>query len=116
MKFYGYKKCSTCRQAETFLKERGVSFDYIDITDNPPSKTELKKILQCSGYPIKKLFNISGQIYRQMGLKEKMDILSEGEALELLASNGKLIKRPIAFDGTKATVGFREEEYRKQWL
>ena len=67
MKFYGYKKCSTCRQAETFLKERGVSFDYIDITDNPPSKTELKKILQCSGYPIKKLFNISGQIYRQMG-------------------------------------------------
>jgi arsenate reductase len=51
-----------------------------------------------------------------MGLKEKMDILGEAEALELLASNGKLIKRPIAFDGKKATVGFREEEYRKQWL
>ena len=116
MKFYGYKKCSTCRQAETFLKEGGVSFNYIEITENPPSKTELKKILQCSGYPIKKLFNTSGQIYREMRLKEKIDIFGETEALELLASNGKLIKRPIAFDGTKATVGFREDEYRKQWL
>ena len=116
MKFYGYKKCSTCRQAENFLKEGGVSFDSIDITENPPSKTELKKILKCSGYSIKKLFNTSGQIYREMDLKEKVDILGEAEALELLSSNGKLIKRPIAFDGTKATIGFREEEYRKNWL
>ena len=116
MKFYGYKKCSTCRKAETFLKEGGVNFDYFDITETPPSKTELKKILKNSRYPIKKLFNTSGQVYRDMGLKEKVDSLEEAEAIELLASNGKLIKRPIAFDETNATVGFTEEEYRKNWL
>lgn len=115
MKFYGYKKCSTCRKAEAYLNEHGISFDFKDITEQPPGKAELKKILKLSHQGIRKLFNTSGQLYRDMGLKDKIASMEEDEALDLLASNGKLIKRPIAFDGTTVTIGYKEEEYRKNW-
>ncbi len=115
MKFYGYKKCSTCRNAEAFLRERNISYDYKDITEEPPSKVELRMILDHSGLVVKKLFNTSGQVYRDMGLKDKMDAMTESQAIELLASNGKLIKRPLAFDGKKATVGFKDSEYKVAW-
>ena len=113
MKFYGYRKCSTCRQAESFLQKAGVHFEFIDITEHPPSKTELKQITQSGGLPLKKFFNTSGQLYREMALKDKIDSLSEDEAFALLSAHGKLIKRPLAFDGKRSTVGFREDEYRK---
>ncbi|MFK7824166.1 MAG: arsenate reductase family protein [Oligoflexales bacterium] len=115
IKFYGYKKCSTCRKAETFLEKNKVGYDFIDITENPPSKAQLKKILKNSGQLIKKLFNTSGQVYREMGLKDKVDTLGESEIFSMMADNGKLIKRPLAFDGEKATIGFREEDYKQIW-
>lgn len=115
LKLFGYKKCSTCRNAENFLIKNKIKYEYIDITEHPPSKAQLKKILNGSEHPLKKLFNTSGVVYREMGLKDKVDSLTQAEAFTLLASNGKLIKRPIAFDGETATIGYREEEYRQTW-
>lgn len=115
IKFYGYKKCSTCRKAEKFLDANKISYEFIEITENPPSKTELKKILSVSGAEVKKLFNTSGMVYRELGLKDRVDSMSQEEALSMLAANGKLIKRPLAYDGGSVTIGFREDDYRKAW-
>lgn len=115
MTLYGYKKCGTCRNAEKYLEKHQIPYEFIDITLHPPSKGTLKKILIASKQPLKKLFNTSGQAYRDMGLKSRIDSLSEGEGLGMLADNGKLIKRPLVFDGKTATIGFREEEFQQSW-
>lgn len=113
--FYGYPKCGTCRKAAKWLDEHNVEYDYIHIVDQPPSKSELEKIYKNSGLDLKKFFNTSGQVYRELGVKDKLKDMSESEQLELLASNGKLIKRPIATDGNRVTVGFKEEQYEEVW-
>ena len=115
IKFYGYKKCSTCRKAELFLISNSVEFEYIDITEHPPSKGQLKKVLTASKKTIKKLFNTSGQAYRQMGLKDRIDTLNDEEIFTMLAANGKLIKRPLLLENKVATIGFSEEEYIQAW-
>ena len=115
IKFYGYAKCNTCKKAEKYLNENDISFKYFDITSHPPSKNDLKKILIASKKPIKKMFNTSGVVYRELKLKDKIDSLSESEMFEILASNGKLLKRPIAFDQVHATIGFNKDEYEVTW-
>ncbi len=113
--FYWYPKCGTCRKAKKWLEENNVDFNEIHIVDNPPAKEQLKEMYQNSGLELKKFFNTSGQKYRELGLKDKIGTASEDELLELLASEGMLIKRPLAYDGKKTTVGFKEEEYEKNW-
>jgi arsenate reductase len=113
-KFYGYKKCSTCRKAEQALEKAGVAPDFADITVDPPSKAELKRVLALTGLPVRKLFNVSGEQYKLLGIKDKLPGLTEDAALALLAGNGRLIKRPIVTDGKKATVGFDAEAF-KAW-
>lgn len=113
--FYGYKKCSTCRKAEKALEAGNVPYTFCDITEAPPSRTALKKILTRSGVPLKKLFNTSGEQYKLLGIKDKLATMTEAEALELLAGNGRLIKRPLVTDGTQATVGFDEAVFGKTW-
>lgn len=98
-----------------WLKENEVAFEPVHIVDNPPTKEELKDLVQKSGLEIKKFFNTSGKKYRESGIKEKMKTASEDELLELLASEGMLIKRPIATDGNHVTVGFKEEQYENTW-
>lgn len=112
---YEYPKCSTCQKAKKWLKENEVAFEPVHIVDNPPTKEELKNLIQLSGLEIKKFFNTSGMKYRELGMKEKMKTATEEELLELLASDGMLIKRPIATDGKQVTVGFKEEQYEKTW-
>ncbi|MFD1358752.1 arsenate reductase family protein [Fictibacillus halophilus] len=112
---YEYPKCSTCQKAKKWLKENEVAFQPVHIVDNPPSKEELKDLVQKSGLEIKKFFNTSGMKYRELGMKEKMKTASDDELLELLASDGMLIKRPIATDGKNVTVGFKEEQYENTW-
>ncbi|MFE1243262.1 arsenate reductase family protein [Fictibacillus sp. NPDC058756] len=112
---YEYPKCSTCQKAKKWLKENEVAFQPVHIVDNPPSKEELKDLVQKSGLEIKKFFNTSGMKYRELGMKEKMKTASDNELLELLASDGMLIKRPIATDGQNVTVGFKEEQYENTW-
>ncbi len=113
MKLYSYNKCGTCRKAIRFLEDRKVKFELFDITENPPTKQILKAAMKAKG--LKKLFNTSGVQYRELKIKDKLATMTDIQAIELLASNGKLIKRPIAVDKDKITVGFDIEEYKKIW-
>ncbi len=113
--FYGYKKCSTCRKAEKALEAAGLEFTFVDITEKPPAKSGLKAILKQAGAPMRKAFNTSGEVYKAMGLKDKVGDMDEDAMLTLLAGQGRLIKRPLVSDGQKATVGFDEDVFRKTW-
>ncbi|MFL6516647.1 MAG: Spx/MgsR family RNA polymerase-binding regulatory protein, partial [Bacillus sp. (in: firmicutes)] len=84
--------------------------------EHPPSREELQSFYRKSGLELKKFFNTSGMKYRELGIKDKMKSATDEELLELLASDGMLIKRPILTDGERVTVGFKEEEYEKMWL
>lgn len=114
IKVYGYKGCSTCKKANGYLGKKGLDFEDVDITEKPPTKSELKAMLAHYGGQLKRLFNTSGQVYREMKLGDKLDDLSEAKALELLEKNGKLVKRPfLMVDGKPAAVGFKEDEWKK---
>lgn len=115
VKLYGYKKCSTCSKAEKALSALGVNYEYIDITEKPPSATALKKMMKQADIDLKKWFNTSGVAYREQNLKETLPTLSTADAIALLASNGKLIKRPIVTDGQATTVGFKEADFNATW-
>ncbi|MGC4377486.1 arsenate reductase family protein [Fictibacillus sp. Mic-4] len=112
---YEYPKCGTCQKAKKWLKDYNIPFNAIHIVDEPPSKEELRRLIELSGLEMKKFFNTSGKKYRELGLKDKIKTASNDELLEILASDGMLIKRPIATDGKKVTVGFNEELYSKSW-
>ncbi|WP_050616295.1 arsenate reductase family protein [Bacillus testis] len=113
---YWYPKCGTCRNAKKWLESHDLPFREIHIVDNPPSKNELKDLHLKSGLELKKFFNTSGQKYRELGLKDVLKDASEDEMLELLASDGMLIKRPIVTDGKHVTLGFKEEQFQEVWL
>lgn len=115
LKFYGYKKCSTCRKAEKALEKSKSDYVFVDITEEPPSKAELKRIQAQSGQPLRKLFNTSGEQYKALGMKDKMEDLSEEQMFNLLAGNGRLIKRPLVTDGKKSSVGFDEKMFGAIW-
>lgn len=115
LQVYLYPKCGTCRKAKKYLEENGVSYQETHIVENPPSKEKLAEMVKASGLPLQKFFNTSGQKYRELGLSQKLKEMSDEEKLTLLASDGMLIKRPLATDGTKVTVGFKEAEYQEKW-
>lgn len=114
LKVYGYAGCSTCKSAWKALDAKNVDFENIPIVEKPPSIAELKRMLEAVG--MKRLFNTSGQQYREMGLSEKLPKMSEKQALELLSKNGKLIKRPFAISARAATTGFKPDEWKKLGL
>ena len=114
MKFFSYNKCGTCRKAKKILDAYRVSYDEIDITETPPPKSVLKKANKLKG--MKKLFNTSGEQYKKLRIKDKIGDMTEVQAIELLSSNGRLVKRPIVVDGNRITVGFDEIEYKEVWL
>ena len=114
--FYWYPKCGTCRNAKKWLDAHQLSYEEVHIVEHPPSREELQEFYLKSGLELKKFFNTSGMKYRELGIKDKMKSATDDELLELLASDGMLIKRPILTDGDRVTVGFKEEEYEKMWL
>ena len=116
IKFYQYPKCTTCKKAARFLDEHGVSYESIDIVQHTPTKQEFKELVVKSEVVINKFFNTHGVKYRELGLKDKLNELSNDEKLELLASDGMLVKRPLAVSGEKVTLGFNEEQYKDVWL
>ncbi|GGA99477.1 arsenate reductase family protein [Macrococcus hajekii] len=116
LKFYQLPNCSTCRKAAQFLTEHGVSFEPINIVELTPTANEFKNIIDATGVDVDRLFNRQGAKFRELNLKEKMEALSTDEKTELLASDGMLVKRPIAISGKKITLGFKEDEYRNTWL
>ena len=113
MLFVYYPICSTCRKAKKWLEENGIEFEERDIKNDNPTKEELKKWYEMSGLDIKKFFNTSGMIYREMGLKDKLGDMSTDEKLELLANDGMLVKRPVLVGDDSVLVGFKIAEWEK---
>lgn len=113
MLFVQYPKCSTCKKAKAFLDDRGVAYEERHIVEENPSFEELKKWYEMSDYPLKRFFNTSGMRYREMGLKDKLADMSEEEQLELLSTDGMLVKRPILIDDDRVRVGFKEKEWEE---
>ena len=114
MLFVEYPKCSTCQRARKWLEARGLSFEARHIKDAPPTAAELKSWHERSSLPLKKFFNTSGVLYKQMQLKDKLPQLSEQEQLELLASDGMLVKRPLLVLDDVVLVGFKPEQWAER--
>ena len=113
MLFVNYPKCGTCQKARKFLEEKGIVFEDRNIKEQNPTAEELKTWIERSGLPIKKFFNTSGMLYRQMELKDKLPNMSEQEMIELLATDGMLVKRPILVADDRVLVGFKQAEWEK---
>jgi arsenate reductase len=111
--FIEYPKCTTCIKAKKFLIENNVDFQDRHIVDNNPTKEELALWIDKSGLEIKKFFNTSGKFYKEMNLKDKIKDMSKEDCIELLSTNGMLVKRPLLIEGDKVLVGFKEENYRE---
>lgn len=114
--FYWYPKCGTCKNAKKWLEANQISFTEVHIVEDAPSKETLSELYKTSGLELKKFFNTSGMKYRELGLKDKLKTATEDEMLEILASDGMLIKRPIVTDGQRVTVGFNEKQFEETWL
>ena len=106
---YQYPKCSTCRKALKWLDEQGVAYKSVHIVDAPPNKATLTKAIKTSGLPLRAFFNTSGESYREGGFKDKLPTMSQSEAVEALANDGKLIKRPLLLADDSVLVGFDEK-------
>lgn len=109
--FIEYPKCSTCKRAKKWLDDNGIDYEDRDIKANNPTEEELKAWHQTSGLPLKRFFNTSGMLYREMDLKNRLADMTEQEQLELLATDGMLVKRPILIADGKVLTGFREAEW-----
>jgi len=112
MLFICYPKCTTCQKARKWLEANGVAFEERNIKESNPTIVELKNWHEKSGLPLKKLFNTSGQLYKELKLKDKLQSMSEDEQYSLLASDGMLVKRPVLIGDGFVLVGFNEAEWR----
>ena len=111
LKIYEYKGCGTCRKALKWLEAKGIELERIAIRERPPSKAELKRMLKAYEGNLRALFNSSGVDYRALNMKEKLPSLSKAEAIDLLAGNGNLVKRPFVVTKDGGVVGFNEAEW-----
>lgn len=113
---YAYAKCTTCKRARQFLEKHHVAYHYLPIETQAPSRRELTLMLQYLDGNVRKLFNTSGMLYRSMQLASKIDSLSQKEALDLLGSNGMLVKRPFVLSQDSGAVGFKEDVWLKKFV
>lgn len=109
-----YRKCSTCLKALKWLEDNKIEFEERPIKEQNPSYEELKAWYQMSGLPLKKFFNTSGLIYKDMQLKDKLPTMLEDEQLQLLATNGMLVKRPLVIGDDFVLTGFKEKEWEEK--
>lgn len=116
MKVYAYEGCSTCRKALAYLKSTGRAFETVPIRETPPSKAELRRMLKVYEGNVKRLFNVSGDDYRALGLGAKIDSLTAEQAIDLLSKNGNLVKRPFVLVGNTGMVGFNQDEWQDKGL
>lgn len=114
MLFIEYPKCSTCKKAKKWLDAQNASYEDRNIVEDNPTYGELKQWYEKSGLPLKKFFNTSGMLYREMQLKDKLPGMSEEEQLKLLATNGMLVKRPLLVDKDVVLTGFKEAEWEER--
>lgn len=113
--FVEYPRCSTCRKAKKWLDEHGVSYEDRHIVESNPTADELRTWVGASGLPVRRFFNTSGKLYRELGMKDRFAAgITEEECLELLATDGMLVKRPIVVGADFVLVGFREAEWTER--
>jgi arsenate reductase len=110
---YHYPACSTCKRALKWLDSQGIAHERVHIVEHPPTKKQLARVRELGDLPLRALFNTSGQSYRDGNFKERLPTLSESAALDALASDGKLIKRPLVLGDEVALVGFNEEAWQR---
>ncbi len=113
MLFVEYPKCSTCQKAKKWLDENELAYTDRHIKEENPTAEELKEWHKKSGLPLKKFFNTSGLLYKEMNLKDKIPAMTEEEQYQLLSTDGMLVKRPIIVDNDTILVGFKEETWKK---
>ena len=111
MTFICYEKCGTCRKAKAWLEAKGVAYDLRPIKENNPTADELRGWIAASGLPVRKLFNTSGLLYKELQLKDKLPHMTEDEMIALLATDGMLVKRPLLIGKDFVLVGFKEAEW-----
>lgn len=109
--FLCYPKCTTCQKAKKWLDENGIPYELRDIKLDNPSLAELTEWHEKSGLPLKKFFNTSGLLYKSLNLKEKLPAMTESQMLELLATDGMLVKRPLLIGEDVVLVGFKEAQW-----
>ena len=111
-KVYCYSRCITCKKALKWLDDNKIEYEQIDIKEDHPDEKTLRQLHKKSGLPLKKFFNTSGQLYREMELSKKLPDMSEDEMFKLLASDGMLVKRPLLITEDTVLTGFKEEDWR----
>lgn len=111
--FLEYPKCSTCKKAKKWLQENNINFEDRNIAEQNPTEQELKLWHQKSGMPLKRFFNTSGLVYKELGLKDKLKDMTEDEQYAILATNGMLVKRPLVVTENSVLLGFKEAEWEK---
>ena len=114
MVFLEYPKCSTCKKAKNWLESNGVEFEDRHIVENNPTADELKAWYEKSGFPLKKFFNTSGLKYKELGLKDKLPDMTEEEQINLLATDGMLVKRPLVIGDDFVLIGFKEAQWAEK--
>lgn len=115
--FVEYPRCSTCKKAKRWLDEQGIAYEDRHIVENNPTADELRVWIATSGLPVRRFFNTSGRLYRELGMKERFAAgISEDECLELLAQDGMLVKRPLVVGEGFVLVGFKEDAWRERLL
>jgi len=116
MIFLGYSRCNTAKKARKWLDDNGIEYTYRDIKDENPNEEELRRWHEMSGLPLKRFFNTSGMQYKALGLKDKLPEMSDDEKFALLATDGLLVKRPMALGDDFVLVGFKEQEWADKLL
>lgn len=114
MLFLEYPKCPTCKKAKNWLESNGVEFEDRHIVENNPTADELKAWYEKSGFPLKKFFNTSGLKYKELGLKDKLPDMTEEEQINLLATDGMLVKRPLVIGDDFVLIGFKEAQWAEK--
>ena len=112
VKVYCYSRCTTCKKALKWLDDNKIEYKLIDIKEDHPDEKTLRQLHKKSGLPLKKFFNTSGQLYREMELSKKLKDMNEDEMFKLLSSDGMLVKRPLLITGNKVLTGFKEEDWK----
>ncbi len=110
---YCYSKCTTCKKALKWLDDNEIEYTLVDIKGDHPDEKTLRQLHEKSGLPLKRFFNTSGQLYREMELSKKLPDMSEDEMFKLLASDGMLVKRPLLITEDKVLTGFKEADWRE---
>lgn len=116
MLVYCYPKCTTCKKALKWLDDNGIAYELLDIKLQNPDEAKLRKWYEMSGLPLKRFFNTSGMIYRDLELSKKLPSMSEDEQLELLAADGMLVKRPLLIGDDFVLTGFKEAQWKEKLL